>query len=238
MNTSALNEVSDPSTEPTEYAAAAEILSKDLMERAITKGAFPLVGIHAVAAVADYQLVLEPSIKLLRDKGYAVAVSCLWPISDVVVEGVVDSATISMALSEKKAAQMPQLLVMAQSIGTVTELEAILTHVLFDMGDSDYKQIIVLSLVSHVYAEQHLEGILPEKYRGKLLLLDHRRDHELSIEGVLKPGIGGRPIDRAGFLSCADSRSFVPAAFRDKYDFKKRPKPGAAPSPPTPTPFG
>ncbi len=177
----ALGELSNPSTQPEEYARVAAILSKDLAEQAISKGALPLQGIHAVAAVADYELVLEPFIKVLRDNDYRVAVSCIWPISDILVKGTVDRTTISMSLSEKGAHNMPQLVVMAQSIATITEIEAILAHVLFDRGPTTYESIVVSSLVSHMDAERHLEGVLPENYRGKLRLFDHRKDHELSM---------------------------------------------------------
>jgi hypothetical protein len=237
MSVSAIEILSNPSSGSKEYTDVAGILSKDLVKKAVARDALPSLGIHAVAAAADYQLVLEPAIKWLRKNQFTVAVSCLWPISELVVEGIVDTSTIAMALSENGASKMPQLLVMAQSIGTVTELESILAHVLFDMGPNAYQRIVVLSLVSHINAEQHLEALMPEKYRGKLRLLDHRKDHELSPKGVLMPGVGRAPLDRAGFASSASTRSFVPAVFRNKYDFEKRPKPGASPRPPTQNPF-
>ncbi|MBB2749788.1 UNVERIFIED_ORG: hypothetical protein GGI57_000454 [Rhizobium aethiopicum] len=225
MNKAALDEISNPATKPADYATFASSLSVELVERAIECGAFPLTGIHAVSAAADYKIVLEPAVEFLRSKGYLVATSCIWPVTEMLMEGVVDRTTISMAMSDIQAPQMPQLLVLAQAVSTFTELEAVLTHVLFDMGPVTYKRITVLSLVSHVDAERHLNGMFPQEEEGKLLLLDHRKDTQLTLTGELKPGIGGRPIDRAGFLSYADSRSFVPAAFRDRYDFTSRPKP-------------
>ncbi|MBD9637573.1 hypothetical protein IB277_14800 [Ensifer sp. ENS07] len=236
MIAEALKNLSDPNTPFDIYAEAVKQLGENLVERALDGGAFPYNGIHAVSTAADYQLLLEPSVELLR-REHVIALSCLWPISKVLVEGSVDNTMISMALSEKGAADMPLLLVMAQSVGTVTELQSILAHIFFDMGPNDYKKIVVLSLVSHIDAAPHLRGILPERYREGLIFLSHRTDHQLSLDGTLVPGIGGPSFSRAGFSSQSETRSFVPAIFRSSYDFARKPKPGSATGPAPPKPF-
>lgn len=236
MIAEALKQLSDPETSFDRYAEAVKELGGNLVERALDGGAFPYVGIHAVSAASDFQLLLEPSVELLR-KEHAVALSCLWPMSKVLVEGCVDNTTISMALSEKGAADMPLLLVMAQSVGTVTELQSILAHIFFETGPNDYKKIVVLSLVSHIDAEPHLRGILPERYREGLFFLSHRSDRQLALDGTLVPGIGGPSFSRAGFGSQGETRSFVPPIFRSSYDFERRPKPGSANDPAPPKPF-
>lgn len=227
----ALETVADPDTNPDDYAAAIKGLAKDLVDQAILANVLPMQGIHVVSAAADYDLVLEPALEALKE--YTVAVSCLWPITEVLVQGGADATSISMALSEKGASQMPQLLVLAQTIGTVTELEAILAHVLFDMGPAQYDQIVVLSIASHTHAQRHLQGVLPENYQGRVVLIEQRKDKELSLDGVLKPGVGHPPLHRAGFTSPNETRAYVPARFREKYDFTSRPKFSR-----TPKPFG
>lgn len=224
---SLLEVVSNPSSGGSEYAHACRILTLDLVERALEEGILESASIHAVSAIADYDLVLEPAVHRLRALGYSVKVSCLWPENTVLRKGAMDATHIPLALSQSDAGKMAQLAVFAQSVGTVTELEAILTHVLFDMGTHRYNKIVVFSLVSHVDAERLLKGLLPEPYSGKICLLDHRKEIELALDGRLVPGIGKPSISRAGFDTYAQSRTYVPAVFRSQYDFKKRPKPAA-----------
>lgn len=226
MTTLALDVLSDPNSNPLDYANAVDIVRDEVLRKAFHQEAFSHVGIHAVAAATDYELLLKPTVEALRESGHLVAVSCLWPVSKVLLESKVDTTSISMAMSEKYASKMPLLLVMAQAIGTATELQSILAHVLFEMRENNYERIIVLSLASHVDAEMHLKGMLPDRYRESFVFLDSRKDHELSLEGVLLPGIGGTSAYRAGFNSQEEARSFVPEIFRSKYDFEKRPKPG------------
>ena len=226
MTTMALDILSNPNSKPFEYAIAVDIVRMDVLSKAFEADAFSKIGVHAVSAATDYELLLKPTVETLRERGHLVAVSCLWPVSKVILEGRVDTTSISMAMSERSASEMPLLLVMAQAIGTVTELQSILAHVLFEMRENDYERIVVLSLVSHVDAEMHLKGMLPDRYRESFIFLDSRKDHELSLEGVLVPGIGGTSAYRAGFNSQEEARSFVPEIFRSKYDFEKKPKPG------------
>ncbi|PDS43177.1 hypothetical protein CO662_20680 [Rhizobium anhuiense] len=221
----ALRKISDPSTSEADYALAVRTLTRELLVRAKQKKFFPLVGIHVVSTVADFDLMLAPAAEELEWDKHKTALTCLWPDYQVVLDGVIDVAPIKLAMSQTSSASMRQLLFVCQSIGTITELESMAAHVLFEPNEQEYETIAVLTPVAHIEAEEQFKMALPQKYRERLKWIELRRDPKLTTSGVLLPGVAMSNAERAGFRSFEETSSYVPDIFRSRYNFEKRPKP-------------
>jgi len=220
----ALRRISEPSTSGADYALAVRTLTHELFVKAKKENFFPLVGIHVISTVADFDLMLAPAVEELVSDKHKAALTCLWPDNQTVLDGMVDAAPIKLAMSQASSRSMKQLLFVCQSVGTITELESMAAHVLFQSDEQKYDTIAVLTMVAHTEAEEQFKMALPQRHRERLKWLDLRKDPALTPSGVLLPGVGMSNAERAGFRSFGEAKSFVPEIFRSQYNFEKRPK--------------
>lgn len=220
----ALQRISEPTTTDADYAVAVRMLTHVLLEKARQQEFFPLAGIHLVSTIADFELVLTPAAQELKWYGYEPALTCLWPENHVLLDSVIDAAPIKLAISQSRSKSMKQVLFACQSIGTITELESMAAHVLFESEEEEFETIAVLAPVAHFEAEENFKLALPKRYRNSVKWLELRKDHDLTNNGVLLPGVAMSNAERAGPRS-----SGVPEIFRSQYNFGKRSKPSNSP---------
>ncbi len=222
----ALRKIGDPSTSEADYFLAMRTVTHELLTQAKRCKFFPLSEIHIVSSVADFDLMSVPAAEQLKWDDHLTAVTCLWPDNQVVLDGIIDVAPIKLAMSQPIPGSMKQLLFFSQSIGTITELESMAAHVVFDSSEQKYETIAVLTPVAHTEAEEQFRLALPKKLRDRVKWIELQRDPNLTHTGVLRPGVGTSNLERAGFRSFEEASTYVPEIFRSRYNFQKRSKPG------------